>query len=172
MHPDVRLLIGRHRLSPLPVEGTLFVQTYRSAAEISPGRPAGTAMLGLYCEDPPSRSLLHRLTLDELWHFHAGDPLRLLLLHPDGRDEDIVLGPDPAAGHLQQFLVPAGVWQAGELVPGGRYALYGCTLSPGWTPDCFEGGTLAALSASHPRRAVDIARLACPDHDIRMPPAT
>ena len=41
--------------------------------------PAGTAGVGLFCEDPPSRSLFHRLEFDELWHFYAGDPLRLVL---------------------------------------------------------------------------------------------
>jgi len=168
MHPTLRRLIALHGLTPLPVEGTLFAQTYRSTHELAPGVPAGTAMIGLYCEDPPSRSLFHRLTRDELWHFYAGDPLRLILLRPDGSSEDVILGPDPLRGHRSQYLIPAGVWQAGHLVPGGLYALYGCTLAPGFTPDCFEGGTRAALTAAYPARREDIERLACPDDGVRM----
>jgi hypothetical protein len=80
MHPVVQKLIEQHRLEPLPVEGTLFAQTYRSAAELAPGQPAGTVMVGLYCEEPRSESLFHRLTLDEVWHFYGGDPFRLILL--------------------------------------------------------------------------------------------
>jgi predicted cupin superfamily sugar epimerase len=68
--------------------------------------------------DPPSRSLFHRLAYDEIWHFYAGDPLRLVLLHPDGSDEEVVLG-DAVEGHAVQHVIPAGTWQAGETVPGG-----------------------------------------------------
>lgn len=169
MHPTIRTLIERHRLEPLPVEGTLFAQTYRTAWEIEPGRPAGTAMVGLYCEEPLSHSLFHRLTLDEVWHFYAGDPFRLILLRPGGASEDIVLGPDPMKGHHCQYVVPAGVWQAAHLMPGGLYSLYGCTLAPGYTPDIFEGGTRRTLLATHPSRRADIERFACPDHETRMP---
>ena len=169
MHPTIRTLIERYRLEPLPVEGTLFAQTYRSAGELGPERPLGTAMIGLYCEEPVSQSRFHRLRQDELWHFYAGDPLRLILLRPDGSAEDVILGPDPSRGHHAQFLVPAGVWQAGHLVAGGLYSLYGCTLAPGYTPDSFEGGTRAALLAAFPSRRNDIERFACPDHETRMP---
>lgn len=169
MHPAIRTLIERYRLQPLPVEGTLFAQTYRTLLELQPGRPVGTAMIGLYCDDPPSHSLFHRLTLDEVWHFYAGDPFRLILLRPDGSSEDVVLGPDPLCGHHSQYVVPAGVWQAAHLLPGGLYALYGCTLSPGFTPDIFEAGTRGVLAPGWPARLDDIARFACPDHPTRMP---
>lgn len=169
MHPTIQALIDRYRLQPLPVEGTLFAETHRTHLELQPGRPAGTAMIGLYCEDPPSRSLFHRLTVDEVWHFHAGDPFRLILLRPDGTSEDLVLGPDPLGGHHSQVVVPAGVWQAAHLMPGGLYALYGCTLAPGYTPELFEGGTRATLLATHPSRRADIEEFCCADHSTLMP---
>ena len=161
MDPVVAQLIERFGLERLPVEGTYVARTYvgRSGPD---GVPAGTAILGLYCSDPPSRSLFHRLSRDEVWHFHAGDPLRLVLLHPDGRDEEVVLGPDVAGGQAAQHVVPAGSWQAGELVSGGRWALFGCTMAPGFTAGCFEGGATAALLASHPARRDDIDRLGVP----------
>lgn len=170
MEPDVAALVRRLGLRPLPVEGTLVVQTYRSRESLSDGGPAATAMLGLFAVDPSSRSLFHRLVHDEVWHFHAGDPLRLVLLHPDGTDEEVVLGADLHAGHLPQHVVPAGSWQAGELVPGGRWALFGCTMAPGFTPACFEGGRASELLASHPQRAEDVRRLGIPDGDpVEMP---
>ena len=134
-------------MAPLPVEGTLFAETYRS--------DAGTAGVGLFCEDPSSRSLFHRLTFDEVWHFYEGDPLRLVLLHPDGSDEEVILGHD-----VVQHVVPAGVWQAGEVVPGGAWAFYGCTVAPPFTFDCFEAGEVAELLLAYPQRAADIERLA------------
>lgn len=169
MHPTIQALITRYRLEPLPVEGTLFVQSYRTALEIQPGRPAGTAMIGLYCEVPLSQSLFHRLTLDEVWHFYGGDPLRLTLLRPDGSTVDVILGSNPLLGHHCQYVVPAGVWQAAHLIDGGIYSLYGCTLAPGYTPDIFEGGTRSLLTSTYPSRLADIARFACPDHETLMP---
>jgi len=155
VEPEVRALIERYGLRPLPVEGTLFAETYRSSTS--------TAIVALYAVDPPSRSLFHVLTHDEIWHAYAGDPFRLILLHPDGSSADVVMGRDTEAGQRVQFTVPAGTWQAGELLPGGRYALFGCTMAPGFTPDCFEGGHAAALIAGWPARAADIRRLAVPE---------
>ena len=70
-------------------------------------------MIGMYAHEPLSRSLFHRLPADEVWHFYGGDPLRLVLLYPGGQSADVILGPDPLAGQKVQFVVPAGVWQAG-----------------------------------------------------------
>jgi predicted cupin superfamily sugar epimerase len=85
-----------------------------------------------------------------------------VLLHPDGSDEEVVMGTDVLAGRTVQHVVPAGVWQAGELVSGGTWALYCCTMAPGFTPDCFEGGRVDDLLATHSARAADIERLAVP----------
>jgi predicted cupin superfamily sugar epimerase len=155
VEPEVRALIERYNLRPLPVEGTLFAETHRSEAS--------TAIVALYAADPPSRSNFHVLTHDEVWHAYAGDPFRLILLHPDGSSEDVVMGPDVAAGQQVQFTVPAGTWQAGELVPGGRYALFGCTMAPGFTPDCFRASPAGPLIARWPAREADIWRLAIAD---------
>jgi predicted cupin superfamily sugar epimerase len=149
---EVRALIERFDLRPLPVEGTLFAETYRSAHS--------TAIVALYSVDPPSRSHFHVLAHDEIWHAYAGDPFRLVLLHPDGSSEDVVMGRDVRAGQRVQFIVPAGTWQAGELFPGGRYALFGCTMAPGFTFECFSASPAEPLIARWPSRAADIRRLA------------
>jgi predicted cupin superfamily sugar epimerase len=161
VEPEVRALIERFDLRRLPVEGTLFAETYRSGDS--------TAIVALYAADPPSRSSFHVLTRDEVWHFYAGDPLRLILLHPDGSTQDVVMGHDVGAGHEVQFTIPAGTWQAGELLPGGRYALFGCTMAPGFTPDCFRASHAEALVARWPSREADIRRLAVPEQaNVRL----
>jgi predicted cupin superfamily sugar epimerase len=170
MDATARQLVERLGMSPLPVEGTFFASTYRSAADTGTGGPVGTAMLGLYCDDPTSRSLFHRLEFDEVWHFYGGDPLRLVLLHPDGSSADVIMGSDVLAGQLVQAVIPAGVWQAGELVGNGRWALFGCTMAPGFTGTCFEGGRIGDLLATHPDREADIRRLGIADgHGTEMP---
>ncbi len=163
-------LVEHFGMTPLPVEATFFVSTYRSEANTVAGGPVGTAMLGLYCNDPPSRSLFHRLAFDEVWHFYIGDPMRLVLLHPDGSSAAVILGTDVLAGQLVQYVIPAGVWQAGELVAGGGWALFGCTMAPGFTGTCFEGGRIDELLSTHPDREADIRRLGIPDdHGTAMP---
>jgi len=171
MDLTVQALIDHYGMTTLPVEGTYFVSTYRSAADTADDSgPVGTAMIGLYAADPPSRSLFHRLTHDEVWHFYGGDPIRLVLLHPDGASDDVTLGSDPLAGQHVQYVIPAGAWQAGELAPGGIYALFGCTMAPGFTSAGFEAGSRSALIASHPDRRTDIERLGVRDDEpVTMP---
>jgi predicted cupin superfamily sugar epimerase len=170
MDRRVAELIDHHGFEPLPVEGTLFASTYRSAADTVDGAPVGTAMIGMYAHDPASRSLFHRLPADEIWHFYGGDPIRLVLLHEDGTSGDVWLGHDHRAGQHVQFIVAAGTWQAGELHPDGTYGLFGCTMAPGFTGAGFVAATRTELLASHPDRAADIERLTVDDgHPTTMP---
>ena len=159
-------VIEAYGLQLLPVEGTLFVSTYRSPASLPDGSPVGTAMIGMYAHDPLSRSLFHRLPHDEVWHFYGGDPIRLVLLRPDGGVDEVWLGPDVRAGQRVQHVVPAGVWQAGELGPEGTYGLFGCTMAPGFTGAGFEGGRRSELLGSHPSARDDIDRLAVADDEV------
>ena len=171
MNDVAAALIEHFGMEPLPVEGTFFASTYRSTIATPAGGPVGTAIVGLYCDDPPSRSLFHRLEVDEVWHFYGGDPIRLVLLHPGGGSDEVILGGDVLAGQRVQHVVSAGTWQAGELVPGGAWALFGCTAAPGFTGACFEGGNVAALlAAGYADREDDIHRLGISDgHDTSMP---
>ncbi len=169
MHPETAALIAHYGLVPLPAEGTLFVSTYRSPTEFPDGSPHGTAIIAMYADDPPSHSLFHRLPVDEVWHFYGGDPLRLILLHPDGSSEDVIMGSNQLAGEQVQVVIPAGTWQAGHLCPGGRHALFGCTMAPGFTGTMYEGGERTVLLPLYPDRAADIQRLGCEPHDARMP---
>ena len=168
MHPEVKALIDHYNLQPLPVEGTLFASTYRSPQEYEDGKPVGTAIIAMYCDDPYSVSLFHRLKYDEIWHFYGGDSLRLVLLYPDGSSRDVIMGSDPLKGQLVQFVIPAGVWQAGHTLEGGRYSLFGCTVAPGFTGDIFEGGTREQLLAMYPDRAEDISRFSV-SSETKMP---
>ncbi|HEX8990444.1 MAG TPA: cupin domain-containing protein [Anaerolineales bacterium] len=168
MRPEVKALIDHYHFMPLPAEGTLFLSTYRSATELDGGKPFGTAIIAMYTDDPPSISRFHRLPVDEVWHFYSGDPMRLILLYPDGTARDILMGSDPLQDQQVQFVIPAGVWQAGHMLEGGRYSLFGCTMAPGFTDEMFEGGTLDLLR-SYPERAADIRRFACDADQTNMP---
>lgn len=145
-------------LVPHPAEGGFFRETYR-AATAPPGADRCHATAIYYLLTPETLSAMHRLTSDEVFHHYAGDAVEQLHLHPDGRSERVRIGADLAAGERPQVLVPAGVWQGARLVEGGRWALMGCTVAPGFSFDDYTHGDGAALARSWPAEADLIAAL-------------
>ena len=159
-------VIDRLQLLPLPTEGGYFRETYRSPlrhlghalpAEYGGERNASTAIYYLLTHD--SFSAIHRVKSDEIFHFYAGDLVEMLRLWPDGDSAVDLIGNDLAAGHEPQIVVPAGVWQGCRLVPGGRWALMGCTVAPGFDFADFEAASRAELMHEYPARAEMIAAL-------------
>ena len=137
-------------LAPLPHEGGLYRQSYQDEHS--------TAIYYLLADG--DFSALHLLDAVEVYHWYAGDPLRLLLLFPDGSVAEPLLGPDVAAGQRHQIVVPAGVWQGSD--SAGAWSLVGTTMAPGFTWDGFELGDGAELAARFPEAAERIARLVRP----------
>ncbi|HEY1848823.1 MAG TPA: cupin domain-containing protein [Opitutaceae bacterium] len=159
MNDEARQLVARLGLSPLPGEGGFFAPTWTSASLGAGGRPLASAILFLITGS--DFSALHRLDIEEVWHFHAGDPSELVVLGP-GRDRgrSVVLGPDPLSGHAPQAAVPAGCWQGARLLPGSRgWALFGCVVSPGWDGTGFTLGARDALLGEFPGHAERVRAL-------------
>ncbi|WIX75713.1 cupin domain-containing protein [Amycolatopsis carbonis] len=134
-------------LSPLPVEGGLFAQSWRSEA--------GSAIY--YLLVAPQFSAPHRLDRVEVFAHHAGAPARMLLLHADGTVTRPVLGTDVTAGERPQVVVPAGTWQA--TVPLGEWSLLGTVVVPPYTDDCVEFADVDTLAARFPAAAADLRAL-------------
>jgi predicted cupin superfamily sugar epimerase len=151
-------LIARLRLSPLPVEGGHFRQTYVSE-EMLAAAALPAAIYYLLTDEADSFSALHRLPTEEVYHFYLGDPVELLLLHAHGGSELAVLGPDLGAGQRVQLVVPRGVWQGSRLRAGGRLALLGTTMAPGWDVLDYDGGDREALIRRYPGEAERIRAL-------------
>lgn len=155
--PTADEIIEQLGLTPHPEEGGFFCETYRAdesiAAEALPTRYGarrdhGTAIY--YLLTPETYSAIHRLRSDEVFHFYLGDPVEMLHLHIDGSAERVILGTDLAAGMRPQVVVPRGVWQGARLLTGGRYALLGCTVAPGFEDADYQGATREKLLAAHP----------------------
>jgi hypothetical protein len=58
-----------------------------------------------------------------------------------------------------QLVVPTGVWQGTRLVEGGKVALLGCTVTPGFDFADYRGGSYAELAAKWPAEAERIKKL-------------
>jgi uncharacterized protein len=158
------------QLKPLPIEGGMFRQSYRSLETMSDGRPAGTGIYALFTDEPDSFSAMHRLDADELWHFYLGDPLEIVMLNRDGSHNATTLGHDIRAGHVAQLVVPQQTWVGARLASGGCYALIGCTMSPGFQSGGYEGGEQRALCDLYPAAASWIVALTRPGSELGQPP--
>lgn len=137
----------RLRLEPLPGEGGLFRRTY-----------ADTHSSVIYFMLlAPDFSALHALDGVETYHWYAGSPLQMLLLHPGGQVEQPVLGPDIAAGATPQLVVPARVWQGASTL--GEWTLAGTTMAPPFEWSGLRLGRRAELITGWPDAAAQIRAL-------------
>lgn len=144
-------------LAPLEQEGGYFRRTLEGAVTGDGGRRAYSVIYSLIT--PEGFSALHRLATDEVWFFHAGDPLESLRLDADGRGSWVRLAEAGAPGAVAQSLVPAGVWQGTRLAAGGRWALCSCVVVPEFRWTDFTLGKRATLAADYPAWADGIAAL-------------
>lgn len=120
-------LIDELDLAPHP-EGGWYRETMRLPAPDG-GRALATAILFLLEQD--QRSHWHRVDADELWLWHAGAPLTLMIA-----GQEHVLGGDPLAGQSPQLLVPRDQWQAAEARNG--WTLVSCVVTPAFDFAGFE----------------------------------
>jgi uncharacterized protein len=125
-------VIARLQLQPHP-EGGHYRETFRDSTVDANGRAASTAIYFLLASG--ERSHWHRIDAVEIWHYHAGAPLMLEIADDSGQ-RTIMLGPDLAAGHEPQGIVPPYAWQAASTT--GDWTLVGCTVAPGFDFATFE----------------------------------
>lgn len=135
---DPAAIIERLGLTPHP-EGGWYRETWREGVgREGDGRGHATAIYFLL--EAGQRSHWHRVDAAELWLFHAGTPVDLLIAPgADGPVETIRIGADVLAGDRPQGLVPPGWWQSTET--RGGWALVSCIVAPGFD---FAGFELAA----------------------------
>lgn len=141
---EAKALIERLGLTPHP-EGGWYKETWRSQS-LDPGaRSPGTAILFLL--EQGQKSHWHRVDADELWLWHAGSPLDLMIADAaDANPVTIALGGDVLGGYQPQARVPTNRWQAADAYRG--WALVSCIVVPGFD---FAGFELAPLGWSPAR---------------------
>jgi predicted cupin superfamily sugar epimerase len=127
---DAAALIARLGLAPHP-EGGWYRETFRQPA-LDKGRGLATAILFLLEEG--QRSHWHRVDAAELWLWHAGSPLALLI--DGGARHEHLLGGDVLAGQSPQAIVPPHAWQSAEAQRG--WALVSCVVTPAFEFTGFE----------------------------------
>jgi predicted cupin superfamily sugar epimerase len=140
-------VIRKLRLKPLPDEGGYYRQTYKSDIGLPANifgvhsdlmRHVSTAIY--FLETPDGFSALHRIKSDEIYHFYAGDPVEMIQIDNSGTLSRFLLGSDILNNQSPQVVVAKGIWQASKLKAGGRWALMGTTVAPGFEFEDFELG--------------------------------
>jgi predicted cupin superfamily sugar epimerase len=158
-------IVKKLGLEPLPGEGGLYKETYRSKLTVdasklgiagSGPRQVSTAIYYMVTEN--NFSALHRVKSDEIFHFYLGDPVEMVQIMDDGKLQRIIMGPDILAGQSVQVVVPAGIWQGTRLMKGGKWALFGTTVAPGFDFSDFELADRKHLTKEFPTHVETITR--------------
>jgi predicted cupin superfamily sugar epimerase len=156
---EVKNLLG---LMPHPREGGWYVRTYEAAEFVAVNeryegpRRTGTAIY--YLLEPGTFSEMHVLQSDEIFHHYAGGAVEMLQLWPDGTSKRVVIGKDLSAGEQPQVVVEHGVWQ-GACLLNGKWALLGCTVSPGFEFADYRAAGREELCAKWPAEREMITKL-------------
>ena len=127
-------------------EGGYYKEIFRSEKLIDSDKSAMTSIY--YLLENEDKSAFHRLTSPEVWYYHAGYPLMLHVIYPDGRLVTHLMTADFSGE--QQVAIEPGCWFAAELPSHFGYALVSCAVAPGFTFDDFELGTFDRLSKLYP----------------------
>jgi len=153
---EAERIINKLNLMPHP-EGGYYREIYRSNEIIPksalPERYSGDRRMGTgiyYLLTPGDISAMHKVKSDETFHFYGGDATELLLLYPDGTAKVIEMGHDIERGMSLTVTIEHGVWQGQRLKPGGKYALFGTTVNPGFEYDDFEFANRDELLEKYP----------------------
>ena len=134
-----------------------FLPTFESdlKADIEKDRYAGSLIYYMMTPEVPIDPW-HVISSDEILLYHAGAPMIMMLLYPDGSWKEITLGPELDKGHVLQQLIPKNTWMGfvKQQVPDYQWGLYGVMVIPAWHIDDIQmvgkGAELNGLMEKYP----------------------
>jgi uncharacterized protein len=163
MHLKAKQYIKQLQLKKHP-EGGYFKEVYRSGERILPthlpkryksSRNFSTSIYFLL--EGNQFSSFHLLQSDELWHFYDGSAVLLYIINQRGILSVKKLGRDE--GYELQISIEKQNWFAAEVEDKKSFALFGCTVSPGFEFDDFELGKRDDLIKKFPQHSALIKKL-------------
>jgi len=160
---DIDNLIQALNLLPHP-EGGYYRETYRATGLIPVAEGKGNTARSFstaiyYLLTKGTKSKLHKIASDEIWHFYLGGPMTILQLGPEGQIVRTVLGTNLAEGQVLQHAIPAGWWFGCHPNPGVEFSLGGCTVAPGFEFSDLVFGDLETLVKDYPGATGEIRYL-------------
>lgn len=150
------------------VEGGYFRRTFQAdhrakMQTVNGERFTLTCIYYLLTHDSPI-GRWHVNRSDIIHYFHLGSPITYSMIHPDGKLETVVMGPDPTQGQQLQLVVRGGVWKASHIPDAkeGTYGLVSEAVAPGFDYADMTLGTRAELLAAFPQHRELILALSRP----------
>lgn len=144
-------------------EGGYFRQSFKAnhRDRVATERGERSTLTTIYymLTDDNSVDHFHTKYSDGIEYFHLGSPITYHLIHPDGRYEKVVVGPDIANGQQLQLAVTGGTFKAAELTEG-EYGLVSEAVAPGWEMEDMVLITKKELFNKFPQHKEIIERLA------------
>jgi predicted cupin superfamily sugar epimerase len=129
-------------------EGGWYREIFRSNEIVTTARGTRAALTCIdYLLEAGQASRWHVVASDEVWHFHGGAVLELLVFNPmDGALTRRMIGPPEGERQHPAGIVRAGEWQAARSL--GAWSLVGCDVGPGFD---FADFALVSSLAGHER---------------------
>lgn len=134
------------KLEPLTQEGGLIGYPYISDETIKEGtlenRIGDRPLCGTiyYVLTRNSFSRMHKLVTDEIWYYHAGPALKMLLIDENGKAEVKWLGMDIANGQTPQVTVKRNTWQGSMIGEDGEVTLVSTSMCPKYADSDYTNG--------------------------------
>ncbi|MGT2772037.1 cupin domain-containing protein [Streptococcus marimammalium] len=139
-------------------EGGYFCEVERSKDKIQIDGKERTLFTSIYfLLEKENPSHFHRLTADEIWYYHDGQPLTVHMITPDGDYKTATLGHDIAKGQILQYRVSKGTIFGSTVEEG--FSLVSCMVSPGFEYEDFELFSRKELILQYPEHAAIIKQL-------------
>lgn len=147
-------------------EGGFFRETYRSAQIINKeslpdaykgSRASATSIYFLLRSGEVS--VFHRIASDEMWYFHAGNPVQIHFITTRGELKSEILGNAISEKQQVQVLIPGGTIFGAEVVGQSGFSLMGCMVTPGFDFQDFEMLSREKLLSTFPQHKNIILRL-------------
>jgi len=146
-------------LKPHP-EGGFFREIYRSANITAQNNlPKGfkgnrrLATSIYYLLRSGDISKFHRLKSDEIWYYHYGSSIKIIMIDKEGNKHTQMLGSRAEKAERPQVIVPAGTIFGAEVIEKNSFGLFGCVVAPGFEFGDFEMFSREDLLQAYPRHA-------------------
>ena len=138
-------------LKPLVGEGGMYKREYESdeimKANMYANRDTDRLLYNTiyYLLTPSSFSSMHKLVSDEVWYYHMGPSLKMLLIYPNGESEVKILGTNIDKGERPQITIKRGTWQGTTMAEDGEYTLVSTSNCPSYCDSDYTLGTYEML---------------------------
>jgi predicted cupin superfamily sugar epimerase len=154
MNEIAKAFVEQYKMQPHP-EGGYYKETWRSETVISTEGINGFTKAGkrnlvtsiLFLLPGDTFSALHRIFSEEIWNYHAGDPVIIYEIIGDEWKETIL---GSGVGQTLQHVILPGTWFASKCSNQEGFSLCGCTVVPGFDFQDFEMGSKKQLVDEFP----------------------